>query len=118
MSIQLQQFALMLGIVALWICGVAQAADVRAWLDRNSMQLGETATLNVELSGDMNAAQPDFSALQQDFNLLGTQSSSSVSIINGQTTAKLIWAVGLEPKHAGTLLIPSLSVAGSTTQAA
>lgn len=102
--------------VALCICTGAHAAQVRAWLDRNSMQVGETVTLNVEVSDDASAAQPDFSALQQDFNLLGTQSSSAMNIINGQTTSKLIWAVGLEPKRAGTFSIPALTVAGTQTQ--
>lgn len=103
-------------LAALCVGVAARAADVRAWLDRNSMQLGETATLNVEVSGDNNASKPDFSALEKDFNLLGSQNSSSINIINGQTTSKQLWAVGLEPKHAGTLTIPSLSVAGATTQ--
>jgi hypothetical protein len=81
------------------------------------MQLGETATLNVEISGSAAVVQPDFSALQQDFNLLGTESSTAASIAsNGQTAAKLLLAVGLEPKHAGTLTIPALSIAGAQTQ--
>jgi len=53
-------FALLTGINA-------HAAQVRAWLDRNSMQLGETVTLNVEVSDNAGAAQPDFNVLQQDF---------------------------------------------------
>jgi hypothetical protein len=81
------------------------------------MQLGETATLNIEVGDSTAVAQPDFSALQQDFNLLGTDSSTTTNItINGQTTAKLLLAVSLEPKHAGTLTIPALSVAGAQTQ--
>lgn len=92
------------------------AAQVRAWLDRNSMQLGETATLNVEVSGNATATRPDFGALQQDFNLLGTESSTSMNIVNGQATSKLLWAVGLEPKRAGTFTIPALTVAGAQTQ--
>jgi hypothetical protein len=103
-------------LLALIACVNANAAQVRAWLDRSSMQLGETATLNVEVSGSATAAQPDFSALQQDFTLLGTESSTSMNIVNGQATSKLLWAVGLEPKHAGTLTIPALVVAGTQTQ--
>lgn len=102
-------------LTALFAAG-AHAAQVRAWLDRNSMQLGETTTLNIEVAGGANAAKPDFSALQQDFNVLGTESSSSINILNGQATSKLLWAVGLEPKHEGTLTIPALSVAGAQTQ--
>jgi len=93
----------------------AQAANVRAWLDRSSMQLGETVTLNVEVGGDTSAAQPDLTALAQDFELLGTQSSSSVNIVNGQSSSKLLWAVGLQPKHEGTFTIPALTVAGQQT---
>jgi hypothetical protein len=105
-----------LGFLALWICAQsAAAAEARAWLDRTSMHMGETVTLNVEVSGDNAATQPDFSALQGDFDLLGTQSSSSMSIVNGRSSSKLLWAVGLQPKHAGTLSIPAFTLAGAHT---
>ena len=71
MRLGLRQFATVCAFAALWICNLAYAASVRAWLDRGSMQLGETVTLNVEVSGDANAAQPDLTALAQDFELLG-----------------------------------------------
>jgi oxygen tolerance protein BatD len=110
-------FATFVALASVWISAAAQASEVRAWLDRNNMQMGETVTLNVEVSGDVGASQPDFGALRQDFDLLGTQSSSSMNIINGQTTSKRLWAVGLEPKHAGALVIPALDIAGQHTQA-
>jgi hypothetical protein len=90
------------------------APSVRAWLDRDTMHMGETVTLNVEATGDT-GGQPDFSALSQDFNLLGTQSSQQVSIVNGSSTAKIVWAVGLEPKHAGRIAIPALSIGSAKT---
>lgn len=104
-----------------WTClfhgMMAVAADVaaRAWLDRDTMQLGETVTLNVEVDAGA-TAEPDFSALATDFTLLGTQSSRQFSIVNGQTSAKTLWAVGLEPRRAGTLAIPALTVGGATTE--
>ena len=109
------RFVYFVVLASFWVCASAHAASVRAWLDRNSMQLGETVTLNVEVSGDTGAAQPDLAALAQDFDLLGTQSSTSVNIINGQSSSKLLWAVGLQPKHEGTLTIPALTVAGQQT---
>ena len=69
---------IVLMLVALSFSTGASAA-VRAWLDRSSMQLGETVTLNVE-SDDSTAAEPDFSALLGDFNSLGTQSSRQISM--------------------------------------
>ncbi len=110
------KIAVLCALLATSFCVVAQAADVRAWLDRTNMQMGETVTLNVQVSGNTSAAKPDFSALTPDFDLLGTQSSTSVNMVNGQTTSKLLWAVALQPKHAGTLTIPALNVAGQSTQ--
>ena len=106
----------LLGFVALWICeSVAAAPEARAWLDRNSMHIGETVTLNVEVTGDSGAKQPDFSALQNDFGMLGTQSQTSMSIVNGESNSKLLWAVGLQPRRTGALTIPAFTIGGATT---
>ncbi len=103
---------LMLALVVL----PAQAApSVRAWLDRDSIQLGETVTLNVEAEGG-SLAQPDFSVLKQDFDLAGTQSSQQLSIVNGARTAKTLWAVALEPKHEGRITIAPIAVGAEKTQ--
>ncbi|WP_077485024.1 BatD family protein [Rhodanobacter sp. C06] len=94
---------------------LAHAAGVQATLDRSSMQLGETVTLNLHVDGGGNVAMPDLSPLQQDFDILGRSQSSSLSIVNGKRSAELVIGVVLRPKHAGTLTIPSLTVAGAQT---
>ena len=116
MNGRFSRFAALCAFGALWICTTAHAANVRAWLDRNQMQLGETVTLNVQVEGDARVQEPDFSALAGDFGMTGTQSSTSVNIVNGKTSSSVLWAVGLSPKHAGTFTIPALSVAGQQTQ--
>lgn len=105
-------FVFVLLIGSLW--SISANAEARAWLDRDSMQLGETVTLNVE-SDSSTASEPDFSALLGDFKSLGTQSSRQISMSNGSTSAKTVWAVGLEPKHAGSLTIPAFTVGGEST---
>ncbi|HKE46715.1 MAG TPA: BatD family protein [Rhodanobacteraceae bacterium] len=92
----------------------AATPAVRAWLDRDTMHLGETVTLNLEAEGDA-GGQPDFGPLAKDFNLLGTQSSQQVSLVNGASTQKTLWAVGLEPKHEGRVTIPSFALGGAQT---
>ena len=92
----LMSFALALFVFVAVAPARADAPSVRAWLDRDTMHMGETVTLNVEAAGDT-GGQPDFSALSADFNLLGTQSSQQVSIVNGASTTKVVWAVGLDP---------------------
>ncbi len=103
---------LLLLVGLLWSVGASAA--VRAWLDRSSMQMGETVTLNVE-SDDSTASEPDFGALLGEFNSLGTQSSRQISMTNGSTSAKTVWAVGLEPKHTGTLTIPAFTIGAESS---
>ena len=104
----------MVFVAATCACLPAFADGARAWLDRDSMQLGETVTLNVEVEGGA-GGEPDFSVLATDFRTLGTQSSRQFSMTNGQATSKNLWAIGLEPKRAGTLVIPELVVGALRT---
>lgn len=110
------------GLILLWFAlallpvAAFAAPSARAWLDRQTMQLGETVTLNVELE-DSAGGEPDFSTLLNDFRSLGTQSSRQISVLNGATTAKTIWAVALEPKREGTLSIPAFTVGTAMTSA-
>ena len=106
-------FTLIASLIAIAPLHAATPA-ARAWLDRDTMHLGETVTLNVETEGDA-GGQPSFNALSQDFSMLGTQSSQQVSIVNGSSSAKTVWAVGLEPKHAGRITIPALTVGSAQT---
>jgi hypothetical protein len=91
------------------------AASVQASLDRNDVHLGETVTLNLRIDGSMNAGTPDLTALDSDFEVLGSSSNSSLTVVNGQPSAALIIGIALRPKHVGDLQIPSLTVAGSQT---
>ncbi|MCR6700494.1 MAG: BatD family protein [Dokdonella sp.] len=104
-------------LLSLCIAVPALAADegVRAWLDRDTMHLGESVTLNVESQGGA-AGQPDFSVLDRDFRQLGTQSSRQVNIVNGTTVIKTLWAVALEPKQEGVLTVPAVAVGGVRTE--
>jgi hypothetical protein len=96
---------------------LAQATDVQATVDRNSVQLGETVTLNLRVANAGGGiGMPDLRALSQDFSILGTSQNSSLSIVNGAATSTLTFGVALRPKRVGMLQIPSLSVGGSQTQ--
>jgi len=104
-----------------WLClllcclpWLAHAADVRAVLDRDTVQLGETVTLNLKITGG-SVGTPDLSALDADFDVLGTSSNSSLSIVNGQRTSEFTYGIALRPKHVGRITIPAIALAGSST---
>ncbi len=104
--------------VVLWLLLVvlaplAQAATVRAFLDRDHASLGDTVTLNIQSTGPL--GNPDLAPLQKDFEVLGTSRSRSLEIMNGKTTSTEQLGVALKPRHTGTLEIPPLTVGGGRT---
>ncbi|MGO4701049.1 BatD family protein [Dyella sp. 2RAB6] len=105
-----------------WLClllycslpALAWAAPVRAVLDRDTVQLGETVTLNLKVEGG-SVGTPDLSVLDGDFEVLGTSSNSSLSIVNGKRTSEFTYGIALRPRHVGRLTIPAIALAGGTT---
>ncbi len=89
-------------------------AAVSAFVDRNPVALDESLTLTVESDGGGDT--PDFSILQNDFDLLGQSSNTSLQIINGQISRKQQWQVQLMAKHAGEIQIPALAVGAEKSQ--
>lgn len=108
----LRQFTL---LMLLAVMAMPASAGVRAWLDRTEIALGETVTLNVQVDG-AGADTPDFSILAQDFEVLGSSSSSQISISNGQRSASTLFAVGLSPLREGVLTLPPFEVAGERSE--
>lgn len=105
-------------LLAAWLMTTAAQAGsttVHAFLDRDHARLGDTVTLNIEIDGAIQSVAPDVSALRSDFDILGTSHNTSVSIINGQSSIKTLWAISLRPNHTGSLTIPSLTVNGQQT---
>lgn len=107
-----------IGRIAFWLVAALLPAiglaAPRAWLDRDSVRLGETVTLNLEVEG-LNVPEPDFSVLDARFNRLGVSSRSQMSLVNGQRSANTLWAVALEPREAGVLSVPAIPVGGEST---
>lgn len=94
---------------------LAAQAQTRAWLDRKSIALGETATLNIE-TDQATADAPDYSTLMRDFDLSGNTSNRQFEMINGQGRTRVLFAVALQPKREGLLTIPALTVGTQRTQ--
>jgi hypothetical protein len=103
----------------LWLlllaCPLLASAAPRAWLDRDTIRLGETVTLNVETDA-RGGREPDFAPLEKDFRLLGTSSSTQLSYVNGKQSARTLWAVALEPQQEGIIGIPAFEVGSERTE--
>ncbi|WP_313318195.1 BatD family protein [Stenotrophomonas sp.] len=103
------QVGLVLWLLA--VMGLAQA-QTRAWLDRDSINLGETVTLNIET--DQSAA-PDYAPLLTEFTLSNQTSSRQFQLTNGTASNRSVYGVVLAPRRNGELAIPALSVGSAST---
>lgn len=99
--------------VMLALVNLAAVAQPRAWLDRDSIGLGETVTLNIETT---QAAAPDYAPLQGEFVISGNTSRRQFELVNGRSSTRTLYAVALQPRRDGLLRIPALVVGNEHTQ--
>jgi hypothetical protein len=85
------------------------AAQTRAWLDRDRINANETVTLNIRTDG---MARPNYDPLLSDFSVSGRSSRTEMD----NTGVHSLYAVALQPRRAGRIAIPSLSVGAARTQ--
>jgi hypothetical protein len=78
-------------------------------VDRNEIEMGDVLKLKIQTNFETTAA-PDFSALEDQFEILGHQRSSRIEITNGRYKAFSRWDLHLTPKQAGELAIPPFEV--------
>jgi BatD DUF11 like domain len=109
------RYLLLVLALAIPSMAMAQSAPPVASLDRSSVGVGETVTLNIEI-GDESVDEPDLSPLQNDFVILGTSTNHSLSIVNGRREAHTILGVSLSPRREGHVTIPALVIGGQRTQ--
>lgn len=110
--VSLQRFLL---ICALSLLAATPAlASLQAQVDRNPVAMDESFTLTLQSSDG--SGEPDLSVLQRDFDVLGQSKSSSLQIINGQTSRSVQWQISLMPKRSGQLQIPAISVGSQSSQ--
>jgi hypothetical protein len=98
----------------LLLVGANAHAAVRAWLEPDRINLGQTTMLNLET--DDASARPEFSVLEQNFTLRGQSSGTQLSFVNGQRSMRVQYSVALEPKDEGVITIPALRVGNETTE--
>src|SRR5690606_33689783 len=95
---------------------VAQAQPVTASIDRTAITRGETVTLTLRVDGAQGNVPMDLTPLEEDFELVGTRTSSQLRSINNRTEMWIDYYLSLFPRSEGQLEIPPLQVAGVTTQ--
>lgn len=85
-------------------------------VDRTELSSGETLTLEVVYSGQT-GAEPNFSDLNHQFEILDKRQQSQVSLINGRMSSTTTWQLTLLPKSTGAAVIPTFHFKGESSDA-
>ena len=87
--------------------------ELRAFLDRSNIL--ETQTVEFTLRANQQG-EPDFTILEEDFNILSTRTNSQYQSINGRVSSWIDWNLTLEPKSTGVLTIPPFLLNGEKSE--
>ena len=77
----------------------------------------DTIRLTIRKEGSNQSEPPELSLLDENFEVLGSQTSSRISSINGRTMASVEYQISLRPRRTGELTIPSLDIGGEQSEA-
>ena len=101
-------------LVIAMVCSTA-VAEIRSDVDRRTISMGESLRLTVTGDASERLDQLDLAALQFDWEILSTSSSTNTSFINGARSTTRTLTLDLLPVRDGILSIPSLSTGGNRT---
>ncbi|MPY21519.1 BatD family protein [Shewanella sp. YLB-07] len=87
-------------------------SQLETTVDRNPAVEKEYLVLTISADDDVKTGDLDTSPLLKDFIVGRTSVSRSTQIVNFDSRKQTRWQILLAPKHAGTILIPSLSIDG------
>lgn len=96
----------------------ANAAVLKAYVDKNIVQMGQFIQFSLSLSDKSASQDPDFSALEDNFEILSSMSrSSQTQIINGRMSSSTTWSITITPRKEGAIVIPPIELAGLQSEA-
>ncbi|MGZ5056044.1 MAG: BatD family protein, partial [Methylobacter sp.] len=96
---------------------IALAAQIGVSFDRNPVSVDESFQI-IFTANESPDNDPDFSPLEQDFEILGQSQSSNSSWINGRSSKTIQWTINVMAKHPGSLAVPPIKFGNDVSQPA
>ena len=101
--------------LSLMVFSTVTLAEIRSDVDRETIGMGESLRLTITGDASERLDQLDLAALQFDWEILSSSSSTNTSFINGARSTTRTLSLDLLPLRDGILSIPSLSTGGNRT---
>lgn len=93
---------------------LAGAAPIKVDVDRQTVSLNESFQI-VFSTNEEPDANPDFSPLEKNFEIINKNQGHSSSWINGVSSTLIQWTFDVMAKHAGSVTIPALHFGKETS---
>ena len=102
-----------------WAQTSAQTSDpqIETSVDRTELARGETLTYTIRVYDRRQGMQLDLTPLTEEFDVLGTRTSSQIRSVNGAVESWTDYIVTLFPLTEGNLTIPAIQVNEAMTDA-
>lgn len=106
------------GLMILFLLLLASPVDARvsATLSHDTIGLNQPVRLTLQMEGDEEMS-PELDELEQRFEIIGRSTQQSISIINGNMSARRSLTLTLLPRESGTLKIPPIRIGNEATEA-
>ncbi|CAE6939973.1 BatD [Ectopseudomonas oleovorans] len=102
-------------LLLLLVSGQACADAFFASVDRTRLSEGETVVLTLESTDPTRFGRPDFSPLDEDFEVLGSRQVNRLSSIGDTPRASTRWILTLQPRRSGEVVIPPIRLEDAET---
>lgn len=102
-------------LLLLLVTGQACADAFFASVDRTRLSEGETVVLTLESTDPTRFGRPDFSPLDENFEVLGSRQVNRLSSIGDTPRASTRWILTLQPRRSGEVVIPPIRLEDAET---
>ena len=114
--VRLVHFGLIL-LSSLGLLTISFGAQAGVLAQVSESTITENESFNLTIRSDEDSANPDFSLLSVNFDILNTQRMQQSSLTNAGRRSWVEWTLVLAPKNTGTLRIPPIQVGNDKTTA-
>lgn len=102
-------------LLLLLVSGQACADAFFASVDRTRLSEGETVVLTLESTDPTRFGRPDFSPLDENFEVVGSRQVNRLSSIGDTPRASTRWILTLQPRRSGEVVIPPIRLEDAET---
>ena len=103
---------LVLALLVMLYSALSVADSLKVETDRQNVEMGDIITLAIEADFQSKGSKLDLTLLEDQFDVISSQQSNQIEIVNGSYNSYTRWRLQILPKQVGKLMIPPFELNG------